>query len=180
MYKRLPRYISTLLLLALPVGATARPAIAVGQVAPDFRLPDQHGQTVTLAGFRGRWLVLYFYPKDFTPGCTTEAQHFRDVVPQIQQLGAAVVGISEDSVKSHARFARVYHLDYTLLADDNGQVAAAYDSLYNILGILKFAKRHTFIISPAGRIAVAFMNVDPARNPGEVVTKLTHLMKISR
>lgn len=121
--------------------------------------------------------MLYFYPKDFTSCCTTEAQHFRDVVPDIEKLGASVVGVSEDSVESHIKFIDKYHINYTLPADDNGKVAAAYDSLYNIFGVMKFAKRHTFIIDPQGRIAAVFLIVNPAKSPAEILAKLSSLMQ---
>ncbi len=160
--------------------ALLQPALAappeVGQAAPSFTLLNQAGKPVSLADYRGKWLVLYFYPKDFTSGCTTEAQHFRDAVPTIEAMGVAVVGISEDSVESHAAFEKAYHLNYTLLADDNGKVAAAYDSLYDIFGLAKFAKRHTFIIDPAGKIAASFLDVDPAQNPRQVIATLKQLM----
>lgn len=179
MQKTIRLLLASCSLLVLPGSAAAKSALEVGQPAPDFSLPDQTGRTVSLADYRGKWLVLYFYPKDFTPGCTTEAQHFRDAVPDIEKLGAAVIGVSEDSVKNHAKFAETYHLNYTLLADDKGKVAAAYESLYNIFGILKFAKRHTFIIDPQGHIAAIYLNVDPAQNPQQIVIKLQSLMKVS-
>ncbi|APZ42850.1 peroxiredoxin [Acidihalobacter ferrooxydans] len=176
---RLLRSLITLATLSvLPFGASAATRLAVGQPAPDFALPNQDNKITTLADYHGKWLVLYFYPKDFTPGCTTEAQHFRDVVPDIQKLGASVVGISEDSVENHVKFIAKYHLNYTLLADDNGKVAAAYHSLYNLFGIMKFAKRHTFIIDPQGRIAAMYMDVNPARNPQEILTRLKELMPV--
>lgn len=179
MPRRSRNLLTRLVRLSRPPGVTARPSLEVGQRAPSFNLPDQHGTIVGLADFRGRWLVLYFYPKDFTPGCLTQAQHLRDVLPQIQHLEAEIVGISEDSVQSHARFDRTHHLNYTLLADDRGKVAAAYNSLYNLLGVLKFAKRHSFIIDPEGRIAAIFMNVDPVSSARQLVTKLTRLMNVS-
>lgn len=175
MIKSLHSMFAALTLLALPLGAAAKPV--VGQRAPDFALPNEHNKTVTLADFRGRWLVLYFYPKDFTSGCTTEAQHFRDVVPDIEKLGASVVGVSEDSVESHIKFIDKYHINYTLLADNNGTVAAAYDSLYNIFGVMKFAKRNTFIIDPQGRIAAMYLGVNPAKSYTVILTKLRSLTR---
>jgi peroxiredoxin Q/BCP len=91
-------------------------------------------------------------------------------------MGAVVVGISEDSIDSHARFAKKYHLPFTLLADDNGRVAQAYDSLFSILGMMKLAKRHTFIIDPQGRLAAMFMDVDPDDHSKQVIAKLTSLI----
>ncbi|WP_407275838.1 peroxiredoxin [Halothiobacillus sp. DCM-1] len=161
----------------LSVGQPAAAApLEAGQAAPAFTLLNQAGQPVSLSAYRGKWLVLYFYPKDFTSGCTTEAQSFRDAVPSIEAMGVSVVGISEDSVASHAAFEKAYNLNYTLLADENGKVAAAYDSLYDLFGLAKIAKRHTFIIDPQGKIAARFLDVDPAQNPQQVITTLKRLM----
>ncbi len=164
-------------LLTLPAGAHADDfKLKVGQAAPTFSLPDQNGKTVSLSSYHGKWLVLYFYPKDFTSGCTTEAKHFRTAVPTIEKMGVTVIGISEDSVKSHAKFAKTYDLNYTLLADDNGKVASAYDSLYDFFGVMKVAKRHTFIINPKGRIAAIYTDVDPSKNPQQIIDKLKTLL----
>lgn len=159
---------------ALPAGPT-RPA--PGQPAPDFALYDQHQRLVRLEDFRGRWLVLYFYPKDFTPGCTLEARGFRDAATRLGALSAEIVGISEDSVESHARFAARHRLEFPLLADDKGRVAAAYGALFNLFGIVKFAKRHLFLIDPQGRIASAHTRVDPARAPAQIVEALERLQR---
>ncbi|WP_369802378.1 peroxiredoxin [Sulfuriferula sp. AH1] len=102
----------------------------VGQLAPDFALPDQSGKLQKLADFRGKWLVLYFYPKDETPHCTTEACQFRDDIFKIRALGAEVIGVSVDNTESHAEFARKHGLPFPLLADRNGLVAARYGSNY--------------------------------------------------
>lgn len=179
MLQTLCPFVAPCRLPVLPFAAAARPVLAVGQPAPDFSLPDQSGKTVSLEDYRGQWLVLYFYPKDFTPGCTLQARRFRDAVPEIERLGAALVGISEDGVKRHAKFADAYRLNYALLADDNGKVAAAYDSLHNILGILRFAKRHSFIIDPKGHIAAIYRNVSPSENPQRIATKLRALIEVS-
>ena len=145
-----------------------------GAAAPDFELPDQNGQTHRLGDYAGRWLVLYFYPKDNTPGCTQEACRFRDDIGVLGDLNAAVVGVSVDDAGSHADFARKYRLPFPLLSDPGGRTAAAYDSLLN-LGLLRFARRHTFIISPDGRIAARFDKVDPARHVEEVARTLRAL-----
>jgi peroxiredoxin Q/BCP len=150
--------------------------LKVGDVAPSFNLPDQAGKLHSLADYRGQWLVLYFYPKDETPGCTTEACQFRDDIATIQGLGVTVVGISEDSISSHERFAKKYHLPYTLLADDDGKVAADYDSLFSIFGFMKFAKRHTFIIDPQGRLAAIFTDVDPKDHSKQIIATLKSLI----
>lgn len=139
---------------------SARAQPKVGEPAPPFSLPDQHDQRQRLSDFKGHWLVLYFYPKDDTPGCTKEACHFRDDHTALQQYGAKVVGISVDSSAAHAQFANKYRLPFPLLADTSGQVAQSYGALMH-LGWLKLAKRHTFLIDPEGRVAKVYVNVDP-------------------
>lgn len=167
---------SIVIVLGMAWGSVVHAALKVGEVAPSFNLPDQKGVMHSLSDYQGKWLVLYFYPKDETPGCTTEACSFRDDIFKIQAMGAVVVGISEDDVDSHERFAKKYHLPFTLLADDNGKVAEAYDSLFSIAGMMKFAKRHTFIINPQGRLAAIFMDVDPDDHSQQVITKLKDLI----
>ena len=147
-----------------------------GSAAPDFALQDQDGRTHRLDDYAGRWLVLYFYPKDDTPGCTREACRFRDDIGVLGDLNAAVVGVSVDDTRSHADFARKYQLPFPLLSDSDGQTAAAYDSLLN-LGVMRFARRHTFIIAPDGRIAARFDNVDPARHAQDVAHTLRTLQR---
>ena len=144
---------------------------AVGSVAPDFALKDQNGQMHRLSDYAGRWLVLYFYPRDDTPGCTKEACRFRDDIGVLGNLNAAVVGVSVDDTRSHAAFSSKFQLPFPLLSDPDGQTAAAYDSLLN-LGLVKFALRHTFIIAPDGRIAARFDKVDPAIHAQEVARSL--------
>jgi peroxiredoxin Q/BCP len=134
--------------------------LKVGELAPTFSLPDQQGQERHLDEFKGRWLVLYFYPKDDTPGCTKEACRFRDDYTALQQNGAQVVGISVDSSAAHANFAHKHRLPFPLLADTQGHVAKSYGALIN-LGYLKLAKRHTFLIDPASRVAKIYLSVDP-------------------
>ena len=147
-----------------------------GSAAPDFALPDQDGRTQRLGDYAGRWLVLYFYPRDDTPGCTREACRFRDDIGLLGDLGAAVVGISVDDTKSHADFARKYRLSFPLLSDPDGKTAAAYDSLLN-LGFVRYARRRTFIIAPGGRIAARFDTVDPARHAVDVARALHALQQ---
>jgi peroxiredoxin Q/BCP len=145
-----------------------------GSAAPDFELTDQHGQTRRLGDYAGRWLVLYFYPRDDTPGCTQEACRFRDDIGVMRDLDAAVVGVSVDDTRSHADFARKYQLPFPLLSDPDGHTAAAYGSLLN-LGVVRFARRYTFIITPDGRIAARFDKVDPASHAEEVARTLLAL-----
>ena len=146
----------------------------VGDPAPPFRLMDQNGNVHTLDDYRGQWLVLYFYPKDDTPGCTTEACEFRDDVAELKRMGAAVLGISVDDVKSHREFADKYHLSFPLLSDSNGEVARSYGALRNLV-LLKFAKRHTFIIDGEGRIAKIYRSVDPKTHSDAIIRDLAQL-----
>jgi thioredoxin-dependent peroxiredoxin len=148
----------------------------VGQPAPAFHLQDQNGHWRTPADYHGRWLVLYFYPKDFTPGCTTEVCTFRDEVVKLRQAGAEVAGISLDNVKSHAEFAAKYHVPFPLLSDANRHVAISYGVLTSAIG-LHFAKRTTFLIDPNGKIAKIYREVDPKENANEVLADLTILKK---
>lgn len=146
----------------------------VGQPAPAFRLPDQDGNSRSLADYQGKWVVLYFYPKDDTPGCTQEACQFRDDLHKLTRLGAQVIGISVDDSSSHAEFAKKYHLPFPLLADAGGAVADSYGALTN-LGLVKFAKRYTFLIDPRGKIARNYLKVDTSRHSGEIIEDLTRL-----
>lgn len=148
--------------------------ILPGEAAPAFDLLDQNGERQTLEKYRGQWLVLYFYPKDDTPGCTTEACQFRDDYYQLKALNAAVVGVSLDDVDSHKAFADKYHLPFPLLADREHQVASRYGVLTR-LGPLRFASRQTFIIDPQGRIARHFARVEPKRHPREVIDSIRQL-----
>lgn len=143
----------------------------VGEDAPSFRLTDQHGQIRTLAEFSGKWTVLYFYPKDDTPGCTKEACSFRDDLAQLEKLGARVVGISVDDTDSHSKFAEKYHLPFPLLADQDGKVAASYGALVNLV-VMKLAKRYTFLINPAGKVAKVYLSVDTSRHSQEIIDDL--------
>ncbi len=146
----------------------------VGEVAPDFELPDQNGGKHSLKEFAGKWLVLYFYPKDDTPGCTQEACAFRDDMHKLTALGAQVVGISVDDSGSHAEFARKYHLPFPLLADKSTEVAAKYGALMN-LGLFKFAKRYTFLIDPQGKIAKVYVSVETSKHSTEIIEDLRKL-----
>lgn len=164
--------------LALLVSQMARAGEVpkAGDAAPDFDLPDQNGIKHNLQEFAGKWLVLYFYPKDDTPGCTQEACAFRDDMHKLTALGAQVVGISVDDSSSHAGFARKYHLPFLLLADKSTEVAARYGSLMN-LGLFKFAKRHTFLIDPQGKIAKMYEKVETSKHSQEVIEDLKRLIE---
>lgn len=133
-------------------------ALVPGADAPDFAMPDQHGKIRTLADFRGRWLVLYFYPKDDTPHCTREACDLRDHAAEFAALGAAVAGVSLDSTARHARFAARHGLDFPLLVDAGGETAHRYGALFRF-GPFKIARRHTFLIDPHGGVARIYRKV---------------------
>ena len=149
------------------------------KLAPHFSLPDQDGNIHTLADYAGKWLVLYFYPKDDTPGCTTEACSFRDARELIAQLGnAEVVGVSKDSVKSHKKFLDKYHLNFTLLSDPNHTVIEAYGSWKpkKFMGREYIGtERNTFIISPDGQIAKEYIGVDPKTHASQIIADLKQL-----
>lgn len=145
-----------------------------GDPAPDFTLPDQSGKLRTSGEFLGKWLVLYFYPRDDTPGCTEQAARYRDAMREIEALGAAVCGVSVDDSESHAAFARQYNLPFALLADRKGGIAARYGSLLN-LGVVKFAKRNTFLIDPQGKVSKVYLGVNPSRNAQDVTDDLKRL-----
>ena len=146
----------------------------IGQPAPDFNLQDAQGKPHKLADYAGKWLVLYFYPKDDTPGCTKEACHFRDDLFELEKLDAKVVGISVDDTDSHAKFAEKYKLPFPLLADKDGTVASSYGALTNLV-VVKIAKRYTFLIDPKGRIAKTYLSVDTSRHSQEIIDDLKQL-----
>jgi peroxiredoxin Q/BCP len=175
---RLPAAGLAALLMILAVSGLSRAAaeetLNAGEMAPEFSLVDQHGDTRALADYRGEWVVLYFYPKNDTPGCTTEACAFRDDYFMLRERGARVLGVSLDSAESHAAFAEKYGLPFPLLADTEGEVARAYGSLWGIWP-LRFAKRHTFIVDPDGRIARIYREVKPKTHSAQVLTDLKAL-----
>lgn len=151
---------------------------AVGTPAPPFALPSDKGDTVELAALRGRPVVLYFYPKDDTPGCTTQACDFRDHWREVQRRGAVVLGVSPDGIGRHAKFRRKYRLPFPLLADEDHAVASAYGAWgekslfgYRYEGVL----RTTFIISPEGVIAHVFPKVRPKGHAAQVLAALDAL-----
>lgn len=146
----------------------------VGSEAPDFRLQDQKGDWHTLEQYRGRWVALYFYPKDDTPGCTTEACNFRDNIFAFRERDAVILGVSLDDVDSHQEFAEKYSLPFSLLSDGEGEVADQYGVVTN-LGIMKFAKRQSFLIAPDGTIAKHYAKVDPDSHSKEILTDLDAL-----
>jgi peroxiredoxin Q/BCP len=132
-----------------------------GSAAPAFHLQDQAGTWHDLSEYRGKWLVLYFYPKDDTPGCTTQACEFRDNIFAFSKVGAVILGISVDDVASHKQFAEEHSLPFTLLADSTKETAKTYGVLRSALGLMEIASRETFIIDPQGRVAKHYASVDP-------------------
>ena len=158
------RRFALLLLLALLCGAAYAAMPQAGQVAPAFRLQDHNGH----------WLVMYFYPKDFTPGCTTEVCTFRDHIAKLRQAGADIIGISLDDVTSHAQFAAKYHMPFPLLADSSHRVATDYAVLIAMRDV-HHARRITFPIGPDGKIAKIYLNVDPQQNSAQVLSDLAAL-----
>ena len=151
--------------------------LKAGDKAPSFALQDQSNVTHTLSDYEGQWVVLYFYPKDDTPGCTTQACDFRDAVKRIIASKAVVFGLSLDSVRSHKLFAEKYNLPFSLLADETGEVSKLYDSLHNLL-VYKAAKRNTFIVDPKGNIAKIYLSVNPKTHSEMVLSDLDGLQKV--
>ena len=162
--------------LAIALGgimAGAADPPAVGTMAPAFQLSSQEGTPVSLQDFRGKWVVVYFYPKDFTQGCTIEARNFQRDLAQYEQKNAVIVGVSVDSTDSHKSFCEQEKLSFKLLADTEKQVSAQYGSLRET-GV---AIRNTFIVNPQGRIAKVFLNVQPTPHSSEVLAALAELQK---
>jgi peroxiredoxin Q/BCP len=147
-----------------------------GQTAPDFALPSQDGSKVSLHDFRGKWVVLYFYPKDGTTGCTIEAHNFQRDLARYEQHHAVIVGVSVDSANSHQEFCAKQGLTFKLLADTEKEVSRRYGLLTNLLGY-KISSRNTFLVNPAGRIEKVWTGVSPARHSGEVLEVLDQLAR---
>jgi peroxiredoxin Q/BCP len=154
--------------------ASSEEVPAAGQKAPDFTLPSQDGSAVSLKDFRGKWVVLYFYPKDNTPGCTIEAHNFQRDLSKFEQDHAVILGVSVDSADSHKNFCARQGLTFKLLADTEKKVAAQYGSLKSIVGF-KIADRNTFLIDPKGKIVKVWTGVSPARHSEEVLSALAGL-----
>ena len=154
-------------------GMTAHAAqpIAVGDAAPEFELLDQTGQLHSLEDYRDQWVVLYFYPKDETPGCTTEACEFRDNIFAFKKANAQILGVSLDDVDSHRKFAENHSLPFPLLADDDGKASAAYGVKTRMFG-MTMAKRQTFLIDPEGKIAKHYKKVKPTGHSTQVLADL--------
>ncbi len=156
--------------------AKAGPTPAVGSVAPEFTLPSQDGSQLSLKDFRGRWVVLYFYPKDMTSGCTIEAHNFQRDQSQYATKNTVVLGVSVDSIDSHKKFCAKEGLNFKLLADTQHKVSDQYGSLMNF-GFAHIAARHTFLIDPEGKIRRAYTSVDPRKHSEEILATLNELQK---
>jgi peroxiredoxin Q/BCP len=146
----------------------------INSKAPEFNLKDAGGNTISLDYFKGRWLVIFFYPKDDTPGCTKEACNFRDNYSGIQSLGAHVIGISLDKTTSHQKFKEKYQLPFMLLSDPQGKVAKKYGALFKFM-FIKFSKRHSFIIDPQGLIRKEYRSVNPTSHSIQIIEDLKAL-----
>jgi len=176
----------TLLLIGLVVLFTVFVAViatragkkapAPGSPAPDFTLNAQDGKPLSLHDLRGKWVVLYFYPKDFTSGCTREAHNFQRDIALYEQKNAVILGVSGQDAHSHEKFCSAEGLHFKLLADAKCEVSARYDSVVN-LGLAKLSSRHTFLIDPSGTIRKVYLQVDPAHHSEQVLADLAELQK---
>jgi peroxiredoxin Q/BCP len=147
-----------------------------GTPAPEFTLNSQDGKPLRLQDFRGKWVVLYFYPKDFTSGCTKEAHNFQRDLAQYEQKNAVILGVSVQDEATHQKFCSKEGLSFKLLADTNYEVSSSYDSLVN-LGVAKLSARHTFLIDPAGIVRKTYLNVNAEKHSAEVLADLAQLQQ---
>jgi peroxiredoxin Q/BCP len=164
------------LLVVASLMSFAGSAPSVGTMAPEFTLNSQEGTSINLKDYRGKWVVLYFYPKDFTSGCTIEAHNFQRDLAQYQQKNAVILGVSVDSADSHKQFCTKEGLNFKLLADTDYKVSTEYDSLMNF-GAAKVAARHTFIINPEGKVVKVYTEVKPNEHSAEVLAALNDLQR---
>ena len=165
------------LLFASSTADTGAPkTVSEGAKAPDFTLNSQDGTPISLTQYRGKWVVLYFYPKDFTQGCTIEAHGFQKDEAQYQEKNVVVLGVSLDSSDSHKQFCAKEGLNFKLLADESAKVATQYDSVMDYQG-QKYAARNTFIIDPDGVVRKIYRGVKPTGHSQEVLSALTELQR---
>jgi peroxiredoxin Q/BCP len=151
-------------------------APAVGSTAPDFTLNSQENKPVSLHDFKGKWVVLYFYPKDFTSGCTVEAHNFQRDQAQYEAKNAAIIGVSMQDPDSHQKFCTKEGLTFKLLADTDSHVSSEYDSVMN-MGVAKLSARHTFLVDPNGVVQKVWLDVKPEKHSEEVLAALNVLQK---
>jgi peroxiredoxin Q/BCP len=173
---RLSVGLTVALLLALAGIAAAADPPAVGSMAPDFALKSQENKTVNLHDFKGKWVVLYFYPKDMTPGCTIEAHNFQADQTKYDKINAAIVGVSVDPVDSHVEFCTKENLTFKMLSDVDHKVVNMYGSVQKF-GTNEVAARNTFIVDPTGKVRKVFLKVDPNPHSKEVLAALDELQK---
>jgi thioredoxin-dependent peroxiredoxin len=165
------------LLLFVSVAFAAEQSVpAAGINAPDFSLTTNEGKPASLKDYRGKWVVLYFYPKDFTSGCTIEARNFQKDLAKFEQANAVILGVSVDSAESHKDFCAKEGLNFKLLSDSDAAVSTKYGSIKEYNGA-KLSARNTFIIDPDGKIAKVFTGVKPDIHSGEVLEELSKLQK---
>src|SRR5881398_2558352 len=176
MKKTLLSAIVGLATLALMQGADTQTQPAAGTAAPDFSLSTSDGSQISLKDFKGKWVVLYFYPKDFTSGCTMEAKNFQRDLAKYEQADAVVLGVSVDTAQSHKDFCAKEGLNFKLLADPDGKISTEYGSVMDYKG-QKLAARNTFIINPKGEIAKVYTGVKPADHSEQVLKDLAELKK---
>src|ERR1700730_7012790 len=160
--------------IGFSTGASGAPA--VGAAAPDFTLNSQENKPVSLHDFKGKWVVLYFYPKDFTSGCTVEAHNFQRDQAQYDARNAVIIGVSMQDADSHQKFCAKEGLSFKLLADTDSHVSSTYDSVRD-LGVAKLSARHTFLIDPNGMVRKVYTDVKPEKHSEEVLAALAELQK---
>jgi peroxiredoxin Q/BCP len=168
--------ITCIAILSVMQAADTQNQPGVGQPAPDFSLTTSDGSQVSLNNFRGKWVVLYFYPKDFTSGCTMEARNFQRDLNKYDQSGAVILGVSVDSAQSHKDFCAKEGLNFKLLADPDAKVSTEYGSIMDYKGA-RMAARNTFLIDPQGKIAKVYTGVKPAEHSEQVLKDLAELKK---
>jgi peroxiredoxin Q/BCP len=151
-------------------------ALAVGTAAPDFTLNSQEGKAISLHDFKGKWVVLYFYPKDMTSGCTVEAHNFQRDLAKYDARNTVILGVSMQDEKSHQAFCAKESLTFKLLADTGHEVSEKYDSVMNF-GVAKLSARHTFLIDPGGVVRKVWTEVDVKKHSDEVLAALEALQK---
>ncbi len=158
---------------ALAIPGMAYADTQPGSMAPEFRLQDQNGKWHQIKDYRGKWIALYFYPKDQTPGCTTQACEFRDNIFAFRDAGAVILGVSVDDVASHKKFSEKHGLPFPILADPTKETATRYD----VISFAGYARRETFLIDPQGRIAKHYLDVDPKGHSQVVLKDIEELKK---
>ncbi len=163
-------------MVPVPMGFAADAVPSVGQPAPAFTLTSNEGKPTSLADFKGKWVVLYFYPKDFTSGCTLEAHNFQRDLAKYEKANAVILGVSVDSATSHKDFCAKEGLAFRLLSDPDAKVSTEYASVMDYEGN-KLSSRNTYLIDPSGKIVKVFLKVKPADHSEEVLAALASLQK---